>query len=469
MILNKQKKMKRAQKTVADVTVYVVNHNYGRFLNQCLESIFSQTLKPKQILLIDDGSIDAETRDVISKYRSNPLVDIIENSKKGLTACCNIAINKAVGSFLIRLDADDFLDPKAIEILYSKIIENQEIVLVSPDYWLVNDLGKKIGAYERLSFEQEVTVFDRPSHGACTLIRKEFLLEIGGYDENIPKQDGVDVWLSAITSNKLVANVREKLFYYRQHEKSLSFDKRNLLSFREKVFSKHCAKASKLDDYASCLIPLKDRDSPKALAPLDVLNGNNLLGRSIEQALSSDFVRDVCVITSSDEARNMVKKIYGGKVKTLFRPTSLEIDSVTLEDSFSYFEFDEFTLQSETIMTLNVDYPFRKTEILNLAIQTYLLIASDTVTTVFEDNEKFFQKTLRGLQRVGNHDTRRSERHDFFRKAGGVFVANKNYLSGKIGKAFARSALVEIDELSALNINDYEFVIGLQSDVLRES
>ena len=44
------------------VTVYVVNYNYGRYLEECLKSVFLQTYKNIEILLIDDGSTDEESK-----------------------------------------------------------------------------------------------------------------------------------------------------------------------------------------------------------------------------------------------------------------------------------------------------------------------------------------------------------------------------------------------------------------------
>ena len=44
------------------VTIYIVNHNYGRFLEKCIDSVFAQTYKNIEILLIDDGSVDDESK-----------------------------------------------------------------------------------------------------------------------------------------------------------------------------------------------------------------------------------------------------------------------------------------------------------------------------------------------------------------------------------------------------------------------
>ena len=77
----------------------------------------------------------------------------------------------------MRLDADDWLDSHAIEIL-SNTLENKRIgYLVFPDYE-VNSNGKITKLVRRHNFKK-VKLYDQPAHGACTMIKKEFLKKIG--------------------------------------------------------------------------------------------------------------------------------------------------------------------------------------------------------------------------------------------------------------------------------------------------
>ena len=84
---------------------------------------------------------------------------------------------------------------------------------------------------------KDVTLLDQPAHGACTMIRTKILKEMGGYDESFNKQDGYDLWIRLIDSHK-VSNINLPLFYYRQHSKSLTSDKLDLLKTRGKIIKK---------------------------------------------------------------------------------------------------------------------------------------------------------------------------------------------------------------------------------------
>ena len=80
----------------------------------------------------------------------------------------------------------------------SSILEkNSKIGLVFPDYYLVNINGEILESVRRHNFKK-VKLLDQPAHGACTMVRKENLLDIGGYDEEFNCQDGYYLWLQFI-------------------------------------------------------------------------------------------------------------------------------------------------------------------------------------------------------------------------------------------------------------------------------
>ena len=91
------------------VTIYITNHNYGRFLKQSIDSVLNQSLKKFDLIIIDDGSKD-NSKEIIKKYSKLPNVTVIFQKCKGLTISNNIALNLAKGKYIMRLDADDYLN-----------------------------------------------------------------------------------------------------------------------------------------------------------------------------------------------------------------------------------------------------------------------------------------------------------------------------------------------------------------------
>ena len=90
------------------ISIYITNHNYGKYIERAIESAIKQTYKNIEIIIIDDYSVD-NSRDIIKKYKYKKNIKIIFNkSKLGLIKSSIKAIKAAKGHFILRLDADDY-------------------------------------------------------------------------------------------------------------------------------------------------------------------------------------------------------------------------------------------------------------------------------------------------------------------------------------------------------------------------
>ena len=219
------------------VTVYIVNHNYEQYVRESIESVLRQTYDNIQLIIIDDGSTD-ESFKLLDYYENVYDIQVVRNENQGLIACCNQALRLAKGAFVVRLDADDFMHENMVELLVAKIVGNPDIVAVVPNYAVIDKHGKVMRYEERSNFETEVTLYDNPAHGACTLIRKDSLLAAGGYNEDYLCQDGWDAWLKLIPMGS-VTNVELPLFFYRMHGENLTKDKGRLLHTRSQILANH--------------------------------------------------------------------------------------------------------------------------------------------------------------------------------------------------------------------------------------
>ena len=110
------------------ITIYITNHNYGKYIKQSIESVLNQTYKNFELIIIDDGSTD-NSKNVIEKYTNNKKVKIIYQNNKGLTVSNNIAIKISQGKYITRLDADDWLDPNFLRSVIKPGISFSEMVI----------------------------------------------------------------------------------------------------------------------------------------------------------------------------------------------------------------------------------------------------------------------------------------------------------------------------------------------------
>ena len=189
------------------VTVYITNFNYGKFIKQAIESVLMQTEQSFELIIIDDGSTD-NSKEIIEKYKDLKNIRIVYQKNKGLNVTNNIALRAARGKYIVRLDADDYFSPNALELLLEKLESDPMLGMVFPDYFLVDTQGEVLERQKRHDFDNEVKLFDQAAHGACTMIRVQFLREIGGYDESFSCQDGYELWVK-FTSKFKVSNIHE--------------------------------------------------------------------------------------------------------------------------------------------------------------------------------------------------------------------------------------------------------------------
>lgn len=107
------------------VSVVIATYNTAAYLEECLKSIFAQTLREIEIIIIDDGSTD-NTRDIIKKYINlgkNIIYKYQENQGAGIAR--NYGISLVTGEFMIFMDPDDiYPNTDCIEKLYLACIEN---------------------------------------------------------------------------------------------------------------------------------------------------------------------------------------------------------------------------------------------------------------------------------------------------------------------------------------------------------
>ena len=412
------------------VTVYVTNYNYGEYLDQALNSILDQTFRDYELLIIDDGSSD-NSKEIISKYVDIENVFTIYQSNLGLNKSNNIALKMARGKYLMRLDADDYLDPHALEIMVSKLNKHPDLALVFPDYYEVDINGEILKQIRRHNFDDEVTLLDQPAHGACTMFRKSILKQVGGYDESVLKQDGYDIWLKIIGHYR-ISNINLPLFYYRLHQNSITQNKEDLLKVRSIIKERHVInKGEKLSVLA--VIPTRGIKIDPRSNPLIKIGGKCLIDWTIDSCLESRYLDNIIITTPEKNILNYIEKKYSGNV--LLKERNLKLAKINLgvedsiKDALKFYE-SKFSAP-DSIMVLNIEYPFRSHTYINKIIHTMQLYGLDSVIGVVNDDSAFYEHDGSGLKPKKQNSELRLEKNNLYRKVGGItLVKRKSFLKG---------------------------------------
>ncbi len=101
--------------------------------------------------------------EIIEKYREVENVEIINQKNKGLNATNNVALKRARDKYIMRLDADDYLELSAVAIMAAILETDPELGLVFPDYYYVDADGNITGQERRHHFDDEVSLYDAPA------------------------------------------------------------------------------------------------------------------------------------------------------------------------------------------------------------------------------------------------------------------------------------------------------------------
>ena len=104
------------------VTILICNYNYGRFLNDAIESALAQTWKNTEIIVVDDGSTD-ESRKVLKKHEGHIRIILKENG--GQASAFNAGVAEARGDIICFLDSDDTCHPNRISLVVDKYKQGQ--------------------------------------------------------------------------------------------------------------------------------------------------------------------------------------------------------------------------------------------------------------------------------------------------------------------------------------------------------
>ena len=139
------------------ISVCVLTYNRKDYLKETLESVFRQTYKDFEVIVLDDGSSDG-TEEMIKGMKFPVRYYWQEN--KGDAGAKNAAIKMASGKYVSLLDSDDLLFDDALAWLISKIDGQEDCIAYGP-YIRIDENGKYLGRDKRKQYSASSDVYKR--------------------------------------------------------------------------------------------------------------------------------------------------------------------------------------------------------------------------------------------------------------------------------------------------------------------
>ncbi len=220
----------------ARTSVIIPCHNYGRFLSWAITSVLHQTVKAKEIIVINDSSTD-DTTDVARSFGN--LIQYHQVDFGCAQTTRNFGLQKAAGDFVLFLDADDFLDNHALELLELALDQHPDAKLA---YCGRIHFGENVHTdstnYPHVKIPNDFSLETLRRYNFISmpsLIRRD---GFPGFDTNIKRFQDWDAWLSLLTSDHDAVCVHQPLIHVRVHGTNKTLTE-NYFTERFKILLKH--------------------------------------------------------------------------------------------------------------------------------------------------------------------------------------------------------------------------------------
>lgn len=202
------------------VSLIVPIYNSQNYLEKCIKSLISQTLKDIQIILINDGSTDNSEK-IIKSFDDERIVYISKNNE-GIGKTRNLGIDKATGEFLAFVDSDDYLNEHFCEYMYQKAV-NDDCDLVVCDFFEDRNtlVGIKFKDFKDTNLRETPELINYINLGPCNKLYKKSLFDdkSNRFEENLKYEDAPFVVKMLVSANR-IGKVNDYLTYYVIHSNS---------------------------------------------------------------------------------------------------------------------------------------------------------------------------------------------------------------------------------------------------------
>lgn len=215
----------------ADVTVILPIYNTEKYLEQCLESVCSQTLRHLEIICVDDGSTDRSPQIMDSFAARDSRVTVVHKANGGYGSAVNVGLSRANGDYIAIVEPDDYVDVTMFEKLITCARQHGNPDIVKASYWRVIDADSPTERIEpayylhrvqhvdvRFTLDEDAEfLYHHPSIWTA-IYRRPFLGEHDIKMHEIPGAGWADnPWLiETLVQARSIVYLDECLYFYRE-------------------------------------------------------------------------------------------------------------------------------------------------------------------------------------------------------------------------------------------------------------
>lgn len=232
-----------------DISIIVPIFNVEAWLSRCLNSIYQQTYRNFEVLLIDDGSTDNSSGICINFLKKDSRFKYFRKKNGGLSDARNYGLDRAKGKYIIFIDSDDYIEPEYVKTLYSNI-QNTNADVAICGFNRVNENGKLIDSNnlyitnkELLNGEEVIELsFDNKNNGwalACAwnkIYNKKLFNDNLRFEKNRYYEDGY-IFPHLFLRVKKAVIIHQSLYNYVQRNNSIMHSNMNIKKITDDNYS----------------------------------------------------------------------------------------------------------------------------------------------------------------------------------------------------------------------------------------
>jgi glycosyltransferase involved in cell wall biosynthesis len=206
------------------VSVIIPNYNYGRYLSEALESVFNQTYKELEIIVVNNGSTD-NSMEILDSFGEK--ITVINQQNLGQATARNVGIAQASGKLLALLDADDIWLPDKIESQVSLITDSVQLVYCGIHF--VDSNASVISRSVFPMYKNDCLEFfeNKPWRAivvggeSTALFSRKLYEDVGGFNVNLSTASGWDFFRKCAAKTHFEFSNNAQVLY-RQHTENIS-------------------------------------------------------------------------------------------------------------------------------------------------------------------------------------------------------------------------------------------------------
>lgn len=227
------------------VSVIIPSYNHIDYIEKSIRSVFAQTYKNYELIVVDDGSEDG-SHELLSELKNELDFTLIMQENSGVCKTLNKGIQQySKGKLLCILGSDDYFHPLKLEKQVEALENNHRSEFCfTQSIEFDSDTGKELRVFPKKDFSGNVLnkiLLRQPYAAGSIMFTRELYNKVGGFDSSLKYED----WDFSIrcAANTEFSCVAEPLFYYRSHEKNTmkNLSRREIFHGKAVILSKNYA------------------------------------------------------------------------------------------------------------------------------------------------------------------------------------------------------------------------------------